>query len=66
MFKIRTSGRHSKTLKILIKVGKLAANWEGTYQIKKVIGKRAYMLVTRNGLQIPHSWNATHLKQYQL
>ena len=45
------------------KVGKLVANCEGPYQIEKVVGNIAYMLITRNGVQILYSWNATHLKQ---
>ncbi|XP_072077929.1 uncharacterized protein [Arachis hypogaea] len=36
----------------------LAANWEGPYRIKKVLGKGAYKLERLDGKEIPRTWNA--------
>ena len=44
--------------------GKLRISWEGPYQISKITGKGAYQLQTPDGITIPRSWNATHLKLY--
>ncbi|XP_038688375.1 uncharacterized protein LOC119987518 [Tripterygium wilfordii] len=44
--------------------GKLGPNWEGPYQITKVVGHGAYKLQDRDGRNIPNSWNAIHLKFY--
>nr|XP_025685453.1 uncharacterized protein LOC112786272 [Arachis hypogaea] len=38
--------------------GKLAANWEGPYRIKEVLGKGAYKLERLDGKEIPRTWNA--------
>ncbi|KAJ9566630.1 hypothetical protein OSB04_002596, partial [Centaurea solstitialis] len=42
--------------------GKLSIKWEGPYIISKVIGNGAYRLTTIEGMEIPRSWNAHHLK----
>ncbi|KAJ9547104.1 hypothetical protein OSB04_019647 [Centaurea solstitialis] len=44
--------------------GKLSIKWEGPYIITKIVGKGAYKISTNEGNEIPHSWNATHLKRY--
>ncbi|KAJ9544420.1 hypothetical protein OSB04_024127 [Centaurea solstitialis] len=44
--------------------GKLSIKWEGPYIISKVIGNGAYQLTTMEGIEIPRSWNAHHLKRY--
>ncbi|KAJ9564345.1 LOW QUALITY PROTEIN: hypothetical protein OSB04_000311 [Centaurea solstitialis] len=44
--------------------GKLSIKWEGPYIISKVIGNGAYRLTTTEGMEIPRSWNAHHLKRY--
>ncbi|KAJ9536787.1 hypothetical protein OSB04_un000011 [Centaurea solstitialis] len=44
--------------------GKLSIKWEGPYIISKVIGNGAYKLTTIEGMEIPRSWNAHHLKRY--
>jgi hypothetical protein len=44
--------------------GKLAAKWEGPYQIESDAGKGAYRLMTMDGELLPRSWNAIHLKKY--
>ncbi|XP_057739838.1 uncharacterized protein LOC130956919 [Arachis stenosperma] len=44
--------------------GKLAANWEGPYRIKEVIGKGAYKLEKLNGKEIPRTWNANNLRRF--
>ncbi|XP_025676380.1 uncharacterized protein [Arachis hypogaea] len=36
-------------------VGKLAANWEGPYRIKKVMGKGAFKLERLNGKEVPRT-----------
>ncbi|KAJ9550407.1 hypothetical protein OSB04_014452 [Centaurea solstitialis] len=45
--------------------GKLSIKWEGPYIISKVIGNGAYKLTTMEGMEIPRSWNAHHLKRYR-
>ena len=45
-------------------VGKLGPNWEGPYQITKVVGQGAYKLQTTDGRDIANSWNVVHLRQY--
>ncbi|XP_016168240.1 uncharacterized protein LOC107610752 [Arachis ipaensis] len=37
---------------------KLAANWEGPYRVKEVIGKGAYKLERLDGKEVPRTWNA--------
>ncbi|KAJ9556842.1 hypothetical protein OSB04_011456 [Centaurea solstitialis] len=44
--------------------GKLSIKWEGPYIISKVVGNGAYRLTTMEGMEIPRSWNAHHLKRY--
>uniref|UniRef100_A0A803N974 Integrase catalytic domain-containing protein n=1 Tax=Chenopodium quinoa TaxID=63459 RepID=A0A803N974_CHEQI len=44
--------------------GKLAPNWEGPYEIIKVVGNGAYRLINAEGKELQQSWNATHLKLY--
>ncbi|XP_074337206.1 uncharacterized protein LOC141708069 [Apium graveolens] len=46
--------------------GKFADIWERTYLITTVIGYGAYQLSTLDGVQIPRSWNALHLKFYHI
>ncbi|KAJ9544704.1 hypothetical protein OSB04_024411 [Centaurea solstitialis] len=46
--------------------GKLSIKWEGPYIISKVVGNGAYRLMTMEGMEIPRSWNAHHLKSYEL
>ncbi|XP_076956354.1 uncharacterized protein LOC143631474 [Bidens hawaiensis] len=43
--------------------GKLAPSWEGTYQIKKLLWKGAYILMQLDGSPIPRTWNATQLRR---
>ncbi|XP_072081014.1 uncharacterized protein [Arachis hypogaea] len=38
--------------------GKLAANWEGPYRVKEVIGRGAYRLERLDGKEVPRTWNA--------
>ncbi|XP_020972755.1 uncharacterized protein LOC110269324 [Arachis ipaensis] len=40
--------------------GKLAANWEGPYRVREVIGKGAYKLERLDGKEIPRTWNADY------
>ncbi|KAJ9544343.1 LOW QUALITY PROTEIN: hypothetical protein OSB04_024050 [Centaurea solstitialis] len=44
--------------------GKLYLKWEAPYIISKVIGNGAYKFTTMEGMEIPRSWNAHHLKRY--
>ncbi|XP_072080951.1 uncharacterized protein [Arachis hypogaea] len=44
--------------------GKLAANWEGPYRIKEVLGKGAYKLERLNGKEISRTWNAGNLRRF--
>ncbi|XP_072076448.1 uncharacterized protein [Arachis hypogaea] len=43
---------------------KLAANWEGPYRIKEVLGKGAYKLERLDGKEIPRTWNAGNLRRF--
>nr|XP_025702600.1 uncharacterized protein LOC112803314 [Arachis hypogaea] len=45
-------------------VGKLAANWEGPYRIKKVMGKGAFKLERLNGKEVSRTWNADNLRRF--
>ena len=45
-------------------VGKLQCNWEGPYQIAKVLGNGAYWIASMDGILLPRSWNVQHLKKY--
>uniref|UniRef100_A0A803LAM4 RNase H type-1 domain-containing protein n=1 Tax=Chenopodium quinoa TaxID=63459 RepID=A0A803LAM4_CHEQI len=47
-----------------VNAGKLAPNWEGPYEITKVVGNGAYKLRNAEGKEVQRSWNATHLKLY--
>ncbi|GAU46913.1 hypothetical protein TSUD_402940, partial [Trifolium subterraneum] len=44
--------------------GKLAANWEGPYQVRAKTENGAYHLEDLYGKEIPRTWNAEKLKQY--
>ena len=44
--------------------GKLGANWEGSYKIEKLIRPGSYEIATMQGVKIPRTWNAMHLKKY--
>ncbi|XP_057756151.1 uncharacterized protein LOC130975360 [Arachis stenosperma] len=44
--------------------GKLAANWEGPYRIKKVMGKGAFKLERLDGKEVPRTWNANNLRRF--
>ncbi|XP_072084544.1 uncharacterized protein [Arachis hypogaea] len=44
--------------------GKMAANWEGPYRIKEVLGKGAYRLERLDGKEIPRTWNAGNLRRF--
>ncbi|XP_072076573.1 uncharacterized protein [Arachis hypogaea] len=44
--------------------GKLAANWEGPYRVKEVLGKGAYKLECLDGSDIPRMWNVVNLKRF--
>ena len=44
--------------------GKMAPNWEGPYQVDKVLGQGAYKLRTLEGNEVPRSWHASNLKVY--
>ncbi|XP_015963087.1 uncharacterized protein LOC107487021 [Arachis duranensis] len=44
--------------------GKLAANWEGPYRIKKVMGKGAFKLERLDGKEVPRTWNAINLRRF--
>lgn len=46
------------------KVGKPGENWEGPYQIMKVVKPEVYELMTMEGEPIPRSWNSMSLKGY--
>ncbi|XP_024015916.1 uncharacterized protein LOC112089172 [Eutrema salsugineum] len=44
--------------------GKLGANWEGPYQVMKVVKPGVYQLMKLDGTPIQRSWNSMHLKRY--
>ncbi|XP_057756294.1 uncharacterized protein LOC130975523 [Arachis stenosperma] len=44
--------------------GKLAANWEGPYRVKKVMGKGAFKLERLDGKEVPRTWNANNLRRF--
>ncbi|XP_072076843.1 uncharacterized protein [Arachis hypogaea] len=44
--------------------GKLAANWEGPYRVKEVIGRGAYKLERLDGKEVPRTWNAGNLRRF--
>uniref|UniRef100_A0A803N6C4 RNase H type-1 domain-containing protein n=1 Tax=Chenopodium quinoa TaxID=63459 RepID=A0A803N6C4_CHEQI len=47
-----------------VNAGKLAPNWEGPYEIIKVVGNGAYRLRDMEGKEVQRSWNAAHLNLY--
>ena len=44
--------------------GTLSANWEGPYQVTKVLRGGAYALMDPKGRELGHPWNAEHLKKF--
>ena len=44
--------------------GKLGPNWEGPYIVSRIIRPGNYELQTEEGKDLPHSWNAEHLKRF--
>ncbi|XP_057718883.1 uncharacterized protein LOC130933315 [Arachis stenosperma] len=44
--------------------GKLAANWEGPYKVKEVMGKGAFKLERLDGKEVPRTWNASNLRRF--
>ncbi|XP_072080898.1 uncharacterized protein [Arachis hypogaea] len=44
--------------------GKLAANWEGPYKIKEVLGNGAYKLERLDGREVSRTWNTANLKKF--
>ncbi|XP_072066815.1 uncharacterized protein [Arachis hypogaea] len=44
--------------------GKLAANWEGPYKVREVLGKGAYKLERLDGSEVPRTWNMANLKRF--
>jgi ribonuclease HI/transposase InsO family protein len=47
-----------------INAGKLGANWEGSYQVSKIVRPGDYELLTMSGTAVPRTWNSMHLKRY--
>ncbi|RDX67363.1 Retrovirus-related Pol polyprotein from transposon 17.6, partial [Mucuna pruriens] len=43
---------------------KLTPKWEGTFRIKKEVGRGAYKLETLKGKEIPRTWNAASLRMH--
>ena len=35
--------------------GKMAPNWEGPYQVKRILGQESYKLTTLDGVEIPRA-----------
>ncbi|XP_074336309.1 uncharacterized protein LOC141673457 [Apium graveolens] len=46
--------------------GKLAPNWEGSYKVRKTLGRGSYKLETLNGDEVPRTWHASNLKVYYI
>ncbi|XP_016199394.1 uncharacterized protein LOC107640385 [Arachis ipaensis] len=44
--------------------GKLVANWEGPYRVKKVVGNGAYKLERLDGKEVSRTWNVTNLTRF--
>ena len=44
--------------------GKLGANWEGPYKVIRVNRPGTYWLQDMTGKELPHPWNAEHLRRY--
>lgn len=47
-----------------LNAGKLAPTWEGPYRVIKVVRPSTYKLEMLDGRELPHPWNAEHLKKY--
>lgn len=43
---------------------KFGANWEEPYKIIKVVRPGSYEISNMQGVKIPRTWNAMHLKKY--
>ena len=43
---------------------KLGANWEGPYKIEKIVRPGFYEIASMQGVKIPRTWIAMHLKKY--
>ncbi|XP_072087337.1 uncharacterized protein [Arachis hypogaea] len=43
---------------------KLAANWEGSYRVKEVLGNDAYKLERLDSREVPGTWNASNLRSW--
>ena len=56
--------RKAEASKPLEAAGKLAANWEGPYQILESLGKGAYRLKALDGTLIPRTWHVGSLRRY--
>ncbi|GMJ08371.1 hypothetical protein HRI_004506200 [Hibiscus trionum] len=56
--------RNTDASKPPIEMGKMALIWEGSYQVRKVIGFGAYKLAKLDGKEHPRTWNARHLKKF--
>ncbi|XP_072076586.1 uncharacterized protein [Arachis hypogaea] len=44
--------------------GKLAANWEGPYKVREILGNGRYKLEKLDGSEVPRTWNMTNLKRF--
>ncbi|XP_072073922.1 uncharacterized protein [Arachis hypogaea] len=44
--------------------GKLAANWEGPYRVKEVVGNGTYKLERLDGKEVPRTWNVANLTRF--
>ncbi|RDX63380.1 hypothetical protein CR513_58193, partial [Mucuna pruriens] len=44
--------------------GKLAANWEGPFRDREALSNNAYRLENLNEINVPQTWNTSHLKFY--
>ncbi|KAG7583777.1 Reverse transcriptase domain [Arabidopsis suecica] len=47
-----------------LNAGKLGANWEGPYQISRIVRPGDYELLTMDGTEVPRTWNSMHLKRF--
>ncbi|XP_024016289.1 uncharacterized protein LOC112089766 [Eutrema salsugineum] len=47
-----------------LNAGKLGTNWEGPYQIMRIVKPGVYELMQLDGTPIPRSWNSDNLKRY--
>ncbi|GKB47801.1 reverse transcriptase domain-containing protein [Tanacetum coccineum] len=46
--------------------GKLGPKWEGPYEVTEALGDGAYKLRTRDGADLPRTWNIANLKKCYL